>query len=104
MRRKMILTNQSILSGDAVGKQTFAAVILYMYQTAGSGFKNISRVFKYIISRLVAQKAACHLVISILNSAEITAEAVFIQLLSGLYIPEAAGIGADFIRQHNLTI
>ena len=39
--------------------------------------------------------------ITVFHAAEIAAEAVFIQLFVRGHIPEAAGIGRNFIRQHH---
>ncbi len=52
----------------------------------------------------LAEHAVQDLFVSVLYAAEVTAEAVLIQLLMGLAIPEAAGVGGDLVSQHKLTV
>ena len=39
--------------------------------------------------------------IGALHAAQVPAEAVLVQLLMGLFVPEAAGVGADLVRQND---
>src|SRR5215208_1495071 len=43
-----------------------------------------------------------HLGVGLLDTAHVAPEAVLVELLAGLLIPEAAGVGADLVGQHQV--
>src|SRR5262245_53106132 len=47
---------------------------------------------------------AQHLVIRLFHAAEIAPETVLVELLPRLLVPEAAGVGTNFITQQNLAL
>ena len=49
----------------------------------------------------VLGQAVHHLGVGVLHAAQVPAEAVLVQLFMGLGVPEAAGVGADLVRQDN---
>src|SRR5699024_7746942 len=67
------------------------------YVPLGDGAKKASHAVPP--SKLLAHEAAAHLLISALHVAQVATETVLIQLLAGLGVPEAAGVGADLVGQ-----
>src|SRR5262249_7453324 len=51
-----------------------------------------------------AADATGRLLIRILDAAEVPAEAILIELLSAGLVPEAAGVGADLVRDQDLAV
>src|SRR5208283_5125699 len=47
---------------------------------------------------------AKHLVIGLLHAAQVVAEAILVEFLSCGFVPEAAGVGADFVTEQNLAV
>src|SRR3712207_4642549 len=45
-----------------------------------------------------------HLGVGFFDAAHVAPEAVLVQLLARLLVPEAAGVGADLVRQHELAL
>src|ERR1700677_3432625 len=45
-----------------------------------------------------------HLLVRLFNVTQVTAEAIFIELLARLFIPEAAGIGTNLVAQQDFTM
>src|SRR5215469_5274537 len=47
---------------------------------------------------------AQHLVVSLLDSAEVAAETILVEFLARRLVPEAAGVGADFVAEQDLAM
>src|SRR5271156_448240 len=45
-----------------------------------------------------------HLVIGLLDAAEVAAEAILVELLTRSLVPETAGVGTDFVAENNLAV
>ena len=58
----------------------------------------------FIIQFLLDSQSAEHFLISVLNPAQISSEAVLVQLLVGVLVPQTACILGNLIRQNDLAV